>query len=473
MGKDRHSVRMRRKKKLRSLMIIMTTEVILIFLLFCTFVLFIKIGPEARIKPGIAGKVVRVPDNNMKVKQSREKQEAAAEQERLQKALAERQELIAKADRLALGYDYEGAEKLLKSYQGEEGDYKVYTDLTAACQRLEKEKAALVLYGGSYDSITQINHIFFHSLIADNSKAFDGDGKQDGYNKYMTTISEFNKIIQKMYDDGYVLVNMSDLVRREKRKDGTTGYVENEIYLRKGKKPFVLSQDDVSYYNYMTGDGFASKIVIDEEGKPRCEMLQTDGKTVTGDYDVVPILDSFIEKHPDFSYQGAKGLLALTGYEGILGYRTQDPSSPTYQEDRKTAREVVKALKADGWEFGCHSWGHKDMQIESIGLLKRDTKRWLDEVGTLIGPTDIYVFPFGNDIETTVGNYCSDKYRFLKKCGFSMYLGVFKEPWMQIKKDYIRMERRPIDGQAMLEFPERLSDLFDAKDIVDPGRPKM
>jgi glycyl-tRNA synthetase alpha subunit len=42
---------------------------------------------------------------------------------------------------------------------------------------------------------------------------------------------------------------------------------------------------------------------------------------------------------------------------------------------------------------------------------------------------------------------------------------------MQIKKDYVRMERRPIDGQAMLEFPERLQDLFDVKDILDPERP--
>ena len=28
-----------------------------------------------------------------------------------------------------------------------------------------------------------------------------------------------------------------------------------EIYLPEGKKPFVLSQDDVNYYDYMEGDG--------------------------------------------------------------------------------------------------------------------------------------------------------------------------------------------------------------------------
>ena len=43
---------------------------------------------------------------------------------------------------------------------------------------------------------------------------------------------------------------------------------------------------------------------------------------------------------------------------------------------------------------------------------------------------------------------------------------------MHVKKDYVRMTRRPIDGQALLEFPDRLTDLFDPKDILDPKRPE-
>ncbi len=395
----------------------------------------------------------------------------ALEEARAAEESATRQELISQAKRLALGYYYDTALDLIKSYQGEDGNYKHYQELAEAYDELENEKASLVPYGGEYTSITQINHIFFHSLIADTSKAFDGGSMTVGYNKYMVTISEFNKILDKMYQDGYVLVRMSDLVKKETQEDGTTRYVENEIYLRAGQKPFVLSQDDVNYYSYMEEDGFATRIVIGEDGKPTCEMRGDDGSVVTGAFDVVPILDKFIEAHPDFSYKGAKGLLALTGYEGVLGYRTNDETSPTYEQDKETVKKVVEVLKADGWEFGSHSWGHKDMYTISFELLKKDTNRWLKEVGSLIGPTDILVFPFGNDIETTVGNYSSDKYKFLKKSGFNFFIGVFKEPWMQIKKDYVRMERRPIDGQAMLEFPERLQDLFDVKDILDPERP--
>ena len=43
---------------------------------------------------------------------------------------------------------------------------------------------------------------------------------------------------------------------------------KNEILLPPGKKPFVMSQDDVSYYGYMTSDGFATRMIIDENGNP-------------------------------------------------------------------------------------------------------------------------------------------------------------------------------------------------------------
>ena len=72
----------------------------------------------------------------------------------------------------------------------------------------------------------------------------------------------------------------------------------------------------------MDGDGFATKLIVDEEGKIRNEYVEDDGSISVGDYDMVPLIDRFVEEHPDFSYRGAKGIVALTGYNGILGYRT-------------------------------------------------------------------------------------------------------------------------------------------------------
>jgi hypothetical protein len=458
--------------------VIVALEIIALLILFGSYRIFVDKKADGKDNSNTQGENTQSEDdevddtgNDAEDSLTPEEQEAIAEQERLKKEEQERQDVITQADRLALGYDYDGAIELIKSYEGADGDYKVYTSLVSAIERLEAEKSTLVLYGGEYTSATQINHIFFHSLVVDNAKAFDGDSMSKGYNMYMTTIPEFEMMIQKMYEDGYVLVRMSDVAKKVTLEDGTTKYVEGEIYLREGKKPFVLSEDDVNYYDYMKEDGFATRIVIDEDGKLTCEMVLDDGTTVTGPFDIVPILNAFVEEHPDFSYKGAKGLLALTGYEGTLGYRTNDPTSPTYEEDKETVKKVAEALKADGWELGSHSWGHKNMMTSSFELIKRDTNRWLEEVGSLIGPTDLFIFPYGVDFETTMGHYSSDKFKFLKESGFTYFIGVYKEPWMQVKDDYVRMTRRPLDGQAMLEFPERLADLFDVNEIIDPDRP--
>lgn len=409
--------------------------------------------------------------NSEDEKLSPEELKAREEQERLRRENQERQDLIDQASLLTKSYDYEGAIELIKTYQGPEGGYEIYSVLKSAIEGYEAELANFVHLGGSYSSVTQISHIFFHSLIADNSKAFDGDYDSKGYNMYMTTSNEFINMMESMYADGYVLISMHDMVELVTMEDGTTKYKEAEILLPPGKKPFVVSQDDVNYYDYMDGDGFASRMVIGEDGKPTTEMILDNGSVVTGPYDMVPLLDDFVEQHPDFSYRGAKGIIALTGYEGALGYRTDDPTSPTYEEDKETVRKVAEVMKANGWEFATHTWGHRDMRKSTFSFVKTDMTKWLDQVGSLVGPTDILIFPYGTDFESTMGHYSSDKYTWLKEQGFNFFSGVDSKPWMHIKNDYVRMTRRPLDGQAMLEFPERLADLFNLNEIIDPERP--
>ena len=45
----------------------------------------------------------------------------------------------------------------------------------------------------------------------DEDKAFDGDSDERGYNQVMTTADEFLKILQSMYDKGFVLVRLHDI----------------------------------------------------------------------------------------------------------------------------------------------------------------------------------------------------------------------------------------------------------------------
>ena len=308
--------------------------------------------------------------------------------------------LIAQADRLAKGYDYDKAMELLQQDASLAADSRI----VEAVSTYQSEKDALVPA-----DVKNVTHVFFHSLIMDTAKAFDGDSRSGGYNSVMTTKDEFLKILDALYNDGYVLVRIHDIAYETSDENGNPVFTWGNIMLPEGKKPIVMSQDDVCYYPYMDGDGFASKIIIGEDGRPSCEMKMEDGTVSVGSYDLIPILNDFIDEHPDFSYKGAKAIIALTGYEGIFGYRTASSysESPDYERERELAAKVAQCLRDDGWELASHSWGHLWMGVSgnpekpykiSDERFYTDTDKWENEVESLIGPTDIYIYPNGNDI---------------------------------------------------------------------------
>ena len=387
---------------------------------------------------------------------------------------AELEDLLNKADRLALGYDYDKAIELLSSNETFKDDPKV----SEAIAKYNETKSTLVRQDPE-----KVPHVFFHSLIVDKSKAFDGDRKQMSYNQVMTTVGEFEKILDILYEKGFVLVRIHDIAAME--KDESTGeYVmtPKDIMLPPGKTPIVMSQDDVCYYEYMVGDGFASRLVIGEDGRVTTEMDMDDGTSKVGDYDLIPILNKFIDKHPDFSYKGAKAIIALTGYNGIFGYRTAPSYSenPTYEEDKKKATEIANALRADGWEIASHSWGHRHLGKESEEAFKTDCDKWQNEVETLVGETDILIYPFGTDVGSW-HNYTNDntRYVYLRDQGFRYFCNVDSSSpyWVQIDKEYMRQGRRNLDGYRMwkdIHDPEhaKLKDLFDANEVYDKDRPE-
>ena len=396
---------------------------------------------------------------------------AAAEAERIQQVLAQ-------AENCAVQYDYDQAISLLQN----DAAYGSSPDMQQAAAGYQQTKDACVAW-----SPEQVTHIFYHSLIVDPSKAFDGDYKQGGYDQVMTTMSEFNQITQTMYDKGYVMVSIYDLAQMDEN-----GVMQGkEVHLPEGKIPFVLSQDDVCYYHSQDGDGIATKLVVDGDGRVRNEYVEDDGSISVGDYDVVPLIDRFVEAHPDFSYHGAKGIVALTGYNGILGYRT-DISYQTRPDDlnddkkawldahpdfnldteRAGAKAVADAMKAEGWIFASHTWGHKNMSSVSMERLVTDTQNFKENVDPLIGGTDIIIFAFGADINDG-GDYTGDeKFEYLKSQGYNYYCNVDSSRYfVQIRDGYFRMGRRNVDGYRMYYNPDMLSDLFDASAVFDPSRP--
>lgn len=400
--------------------------------------------------------------------------------------------LIEEADRLAASYDYDGAEELLKSYEGYSLDVR-FTDKIAEYEAIKATCEPV--------NIKEVTHIFYHSLVVDPERAFANQDKNPqavGNNQWMTTISEFEKITQEMYDRGYVMVSIHDLYEEVVNENGETEFVEGTIMLPPGKKAFVLSLDDLSYYHSYDGYGYASKIVLDENGKPTCEYIQADGTVVTGAYDVVPLMDAFVEEHPDASYKGAKGIIALTGYNGILGYRTdnsyksitddldtvkkvwiQEHPDVDIEEEKAAAKQVAEAMKAEGWEFASHTWGHLRVGDASLERLQRDTQKWMENVAPLIGGTDTIIFAHGQDLGKW-GNYDenNEKYQYLREQGFNIFCNVDSSQYATwLGKDYLRQGRRNLDGYRIyynaIGEQNNVSDLFDAAEILDPERPPV
>lgn len=393
--------------------------------------------------------------------------------------------LISEADFIAAGYDYQKAIALLKS-----SEYYSTSDVIAdkEAEYLQLDSQLVV-----YDSPETTTHVFFHSLIVDPARAFDSDSDEDGYNMYMTTVSEFNAILEQMYQRGYVLISPYDLAHEVTDENGTH-FVYGEIRLPEGKTPFIMSQDDLNYYSYMigtgsgidetpvfadtNGDGFAHRIVIDDQGFPTCEYMDANGNITTGDYDLVPALETFIQAHPDFSYHGARAILGMTGYEGVFGYRTK-PSyentigSEAYAAEVQAAKEVAQCLRDHGWILASHSYGHPAYGNLDAARVERDSTKWENTVQSIIGETDIILYPHGSDI-AGVEKYTFSNGRFsaLYEDGYRYFFNVDGHTyWNQLGDNYFRGGRRNLDGYRMYHHPKKISDLFDVDDVFDPARP--
>ena len=298
----------------------------------------------------LAGAVILVGTNILRKRRARAAKNAEREAQIAveEAALAARREKIREADKLALSYDYDGAIALLQSLENYDRD----SDLVNAIAGYTATKSTL-----EAKDVTKIPHIFYHSLIVDPGRAFDttmwDPDTLAGVNAWMTTVDEFDKITQQMYDRGWVLVRMRDLVTQKTDENGNVTFEQNKsLLLPQDKQPFVLSIDDWSYYHSYDGKGYADKAVVDENGQIKCQYTDASGNVSVGDYDVVPRLNTFLEAHPDGAYKGARGLIAMTGYNGVFGYRT-DVAYLTGERLQADQRAFLESHPDFNWEKRC------------------------------------------------------------------------------------------------------------------------
>lgn len=330
-------------------------------------------------------------------------------------------------------------------------------DRLEALAAWEQQVADAVPYSGP------VRHMFFHSVIDNPALAFDGDSKEAGYREWMVTKGEFVAILSQLHDRGFILIDPHLLYTVN--PDGTV--TERQLQLPAGKIPVVLSIDDVSYYPYMAGDGFPTRLELDPFANVATRMDNPgEPSTLTLDGDLMGMLDLFVLDNPDFSFQGFKGVVALTGYAGVLGYRTNDVGGPNYAADAADAQAVAARMRELGWQFACHSYGHlqgfKDVSI-SMGTFVADVDRWEREVQPIIGRTDMYISPFGYRLDND-----DPRYRYLiEQKGFRSFYAVSGLEYRHYWGDSMVMDRINVDGFEMVHSPARLEPFFDVDMVYD------
>ncbi len=323
-----------------------------------------------------------------------------------------------------------------------------------------------------------VEHIFFHPVIAYPQWAFhDCPASQEqryGLDDWMVTVDEYNKILQNLYDKDYIIVSMNDVWSEVDTPNGPR-MQRNTLMIPEGKKPLIISFDDTNYYDYMLEEGFTSKLVLADDGNiwAECTDPYTQETFLTRDLDAITILDKFVEEHPDFSLNGVKGCLSLTGYQGILGYRTQndidiaanDPRRPAFDANRQAEIEAVKPiiqrLKETGWYFGSHTWGHIRLSTRSMEQIQRDTRRWAEEVGSPHGAR-----PDGDHDQ---GETYGEQFKWLQSQGFRIFASVGTSSYSQVKSTIsaVICDRLHPDGTTLRRSRSRYLQFYDAKEIID------
>lgn len=395
-----------------------------------------------------------------------------SEANELARLTQEASELSKRASSAALHYDYEEAIRTLDAFTG---DATQFPELLQKRDEYVQAMDSLVLW----DDPGQVLNLSFQLLIADPGRAFMDETYGTSYNRNFITTDEFSKILQQLHENDYILIQMSDIV---------SGTQVKELYLPRGKKPLILTQTQVNYYTYMTdsdgdklpdkgGDGFASRLVLDANGNLTCEMVDSTGQTVTGAYDLVPILNSFVQTHPDFSYKGAKAILAVTGYDGLFGYRTNAKAKEffgdaRYNDELLGAAQVIDALRDDGYELACYTYENVAYGNYSADQILSDLSRWNAEVSPLLGTVDTLVYAKNSDITGSAAVYTGENYTALQNFGFTHYLGFCTDgkPWFCAQSEYIRQGRVLVCGTNLAHHADWFEGIFDAASVLDPSR---
>ncbi len=365
--------------------------------------------------------------------------------------------------RLIITKDYDMDDELKRMSQVNYKDFN-FIDLD------EISKDEFVIYTG------KIDYIFFHPLVLNSRRILNAKNinKRVLYN-FFVTVDEFKKFLDKLYENNYIIVDIFD-VYEEVYRDGKFKIKYKDLKIPKGKRPFVLFIDDLDYSENEINS--LHKLVIDERDlKIKSFGVDMGKEILRDDVEIIPILNKFIESHPDFSLNGARAVISLTGSNGVFGYNTGRNINKhrlnievlrKLSDDIFDAKRVADRLKEEGWRFACRTYDHMNFKNVTLDYIKRDVENWFKYVSNIVGNTNIFVYPYDNSISEN-----DERFRYLNANGFNIFCSSNKETtkYSFVIRDYVDIRRNLICYETSKYSKEGLHKMFE--EIVTSNREKL
>lgn len=319
-----------------------------------------------------------------------------------------------------------------------------------------------------------VEHVAVKPLIADHERAFDGDRFARAADHDLLLVSEFERALQQLYDNDYVLVDCDIFVSE---KGSLKGFP-----CPRGKKPLVLVLEDFYASFPRAESGMAFGLDVNDKGQVVGQLLGEDGRlTSDRSFTAIGILEAFIEAHPDFSFNGATGAIAIVSQFGIFGHPVADvqelalrrdaaeasleiPSSfqVDYRVNRQKVEDIVEALRAKNWHLASGTYARLSLPFASHDDLTRDlamSEMWTERyTGKL---TALYC-PFGDHMESY-----KDKAALFTKQGYIVQSGYGGWGYWHNSEGYVYVSRSFLSGDS-LRRPQTygLSRFFDTAAVI-------
>lgn len=345
-------------------------------------------------------------------------------------------------------------------------DPAILADL-AVCE--ERVPAVMVRYSGPVEVISVL------PLIVNTELAFRDGNQNATIRDTMLTVDEFWRLLTELYANNFILIDHDILLDEQGRR--------SPLFLPEGKKPIVLVLEGLNYYVSRRQTGTSWDLILEENGEVHAVYPDAEGRMIIDrEGEAIGILDLFVEQHPEFSHNGAKGTISLTGFECLfgkvvdksqledrnralrdMGYAPIDLTADEIAANRRDAKTIIDRLLETGWQFSSFTYGLINARNSSLERIADDTAKWLEQIGSLTGPTIFYNYPFGAFLPGS-----DERAVYLRNQGFLLFGGQGTTAFLFAGDGYIYVDKTPISGFSLRNSRIfQLERMFDATRVYD------